>query len=295
MLEVVFSDSAKGSMRMAKCYDAEQMKAGPTAYFGEKPSAEMLEKMFAGKAVGGRLDEVVAIGFNLDVGDIAGAVDGEGRKAEFVRMLASVEFEEDEVNSFFEMQGEDVRRMVESAKQGEGIRVWRSKTAFAACGFAFVCDVLREMACDLWVVDLPVVWENDEGEIERISSWGEMRPGQFYRFLPLMQKVSRAEKISESELWRKLQVENADLRAVVNGRLVSVEDDFYDRFIEREMPEGEFLMARLIGTVLGKYALGISDGWVALRLRKMIAEGLLRVVDEGDLSHPYGKLLEKVN
>ena len=120
MLEVVFSDSAKGSMRMAKRYDAEQIKAGPTTYFGEKPSAEMLEKMFAGRAVGGRSDEVVVIGFNLDVGDIAGAVDGEGRKAEFVRMLARVEVEADEVDSFFEMQGEDVRRLVEYAEQGEG-------------------------------------------------------------------------------------------------------------------------------------------------------------------------------
>jgi hypothetical protein len=295
MLEVVFSDSAKGSMRMAKSYDAEQMKAGPTAYFGKKPSAEKLEKMFAGKAVGGRSDEVVAIGFNLDVGDIAGAVDGEGRKAEFVRMFASVEFEVDEVNSFFEMQGEDVRRMVESAKQGEGIRIWRSKTAFAACGFAFVCDVLREVACDLWVVDLPAVWENDEGEIERASGWGEMRPGQFYRFLPLMQKVSRAEKIAESDLWKKLQAENAALRAVVNGRLVSVETDFYDQFIKREIPEGEFLMGRLIGNVLGKYGLGISDGWIALRLKQMIEEGQLRVVAVRDEHHPYGKMLAKVN
>ena len=57
-----------------------------------------------------------------------------------------------------------------------------------------------------------------------------------------MQKVSRAEKIAESDLWRKLQAENAALRAVVNGRLVSVKADFYDQFIEREMPAGEFLM-----------------------------------------------------
>ena len=33
MLEVVFSDSAKGSMRMAKRYDAEQIKAGPNDLF----------------------------------------------------------------------------------------------------------------------------------------------------------------------------------------------------------------------------------------------------------------------
>ncbi len=294
MLEVVFSDSAKGSMRMAKRYDAEQMKTGPTAYFGEKPSAEMLEKMFAGKAVGGRSDEVVEIGFNLDVGDIAGAVDGEGRKAEFVRLLARVEVEADEVDSFFEMQGEDVRRLVEYAEQGEGIRIWRSRTAFAACGFAFVCDVLREVAGELWVVDMPAVWENDEGEIERTSGWGEMRPGQFYRFLPLMQKVSGVEKIAESDLWRKLQAENAALRAVVNGRLVSVEADFYDQFIEREMPAGEFLMGRLIGTVLGKYELGISDGWIALRLEQMIDEGWLRVVRVQDDAGPYGKTLTKV-
>ena len=46
--------------------------------------------------------------------------------------------------------------------------------------------------------------------------------------------------------------------------------------------------------MLGKYELGISDGWIALRLEQMIDEGRLRVVSVQDDAGPYGKTLTKV-
>jgi hypothetical protein len=40
MLEVVFSDSEKGSMRLAKSYDAEKMKGGAVGYiFRSSPNS----------------------------------------------------------------------------------------------------------------------------------------------------------------------------------------------------------------------------------------------------------------
>ena len=53
-------------------------------------------------------------------------------------------------------------------------------------------------------------------------------------------------------------------------------------------------MARFIGKLLGKYSLGISDSWYALRIDKMIEENKLVVVENRDSSHPYGKVLRKM-
>lgn len=93
MLEVVFSDSAKGAMKMAKNYSKESMIGGAVGYIGKKPSIKELEKKFEGEAIGGNSKDVVCIGFGLDIGDIACEIDSQ------------------------------------------------------ACGFAFLCDSLRNMEC----------------------------------------------------------------------------------------------------------------------------------------------------
>ena len=65
MLEVVFSDSEKGSMIVAKNYNAKTMVGGAIGYIGKKPTKAELEKHFEGQAVGGNSQDVVNIGFFL--------------------------------------------------------------------------------------------------------------------------------------------------------------------------------------------------------------------------------------
>ena len=125
------------------------------------------------------------------------------------------------------------------------------------------------------------------------TDWTEIHPGQLYKYLSLEREVSETEKQAQSQLWDDLKAENAPLRAVVNGRLISVPEDFYDHIITKNIPKGEFILARLIGTILLKYPLGLADGWYALRIQKMIAEEQLEMLADTDPSHPYGKLLRK--
>jgi len=51
-------------------------------------------------------------------------------------------------------------------------------------------------------------------------------------------------------------------------------------------------MARLIGNILGKYPLGISDRWYAKRINKMIEQGELVVVQKK--KETYSQVLKKV-
>ena len=82
--------------------------------------------------------------------------------------------------------------------------------------------------------------------------------------------------------WSQLQNENAPLRAMLNGKLQSVSEDIYDSFIFREIAEQpeQFKMALVIGNVLGKYQLGISDVWISSRIDKMIENGILDIIKD---------------
>lgn len=70
------------------------------------------------------------------------------------------------------------------------------------------------------------------------------------------------------------------MRAVVNGKVIGVPEDFYDHIIRKEIPDGEIVMGRLIANILGKYRLGIGDWWYAKRIKKMIEHGELVVVQK---------------
>lgn len=294
MLEVVFSDSVKASMRAAKNYDKKAWLGGAIGYVGRKPTKEELEKQFEGEAIGGDRNDVVCIGCNLDIGDIAGEFDGAERKDVFVWVYGFVRFEDSEIEQFFNAQREDFERLLSAAKNGKPIRAWKSNAPFCACAFAFLCDALLDIDCELSVVELPAYWETSENAMQSCNDWGELSPGQFYRFLPLERRVSAIEKHLQRDVWRTLMAENAPLRAMVNGRLISVPEDFYDHIILQNIPDGDFVMAQLIGAILGKHALGVGDGWYALRIKKMISENKLEVVGEKDASHPYGKILRGV-
>ena len=96
--------------------------------------------------------------------------------------------------------------------------------------------------------------------------------------------------------WEELQQENATLRAVLNGKLVSVPDSLYDIFILRELEkqEDEFNEAQLVGQVLGKYQLGIGDAWIALRIEQFIRDGLLIPITAPESDAPiYHRILQK--
>lgn len=265
MLEVVFSDSAKGSMYVAIKQDKENFY----------------------------IHEVVCIGLNFDIGDISGEIDGDERKKEFVRVFSSVKFKDEEIEQFFNMQSEDYDKLIRCAKSGESIRVWKSNAAFSACAYTFVCYTLKDVECDLREVTLPEFFEISHDTIKQCADWGEIAPDEFKQFIHLENKVSETEKKYQSNIWDSLKKENAPLRAVVNGKLISVCEDFYDHLIIRHIPKDNFVMARLIGTVLGKYQLGVGDGWYSLRINKMIEENKLEVVLRKDKSYPYSFVLRK--
>ncbi|HHV09018.1 MAG TPA: DUF1835 domain-containing protein [Clostridiales bacterium] len=300
MLEIVFSDSTKGSMKVAKKFNGKDVLGGAIGYIGDEPSEaefkEFLEnskKHWEGQAVGGSSTDVVYLGFAMDIGDISGEFDNVQRQAVYSKLWDRFGLADKERVWFFQEQRRDMEKLLEAADNGIPIRIWKSNAPYSACGFHFICHVLRNIDCSISVISLPEYKQESENEIVIYNSWMEVDAGKFYQFLPLERQLSRMEKWMYGDRWRDLIAENAPLRAVVNGRLISVPENFYDHIITGNLPEDNFVMGRFIGSLLGNYNLGVSDSWYALRIDQMIDEGKLTVVEDKDTSHPYRKLLSR--
>ena len=133
------------------------------------------------------------------------------------------------------------------------------------------------------------LWDyQDETTVRRYQGCGELGPGEWGKLLSLQQKGKPALVEACAQRWRALQKENAPLRIYLNGRLQSAPEDVYDSYILRELnaQKGEFLEARVIGMILGKYQLGIGDAWIAQRIQQFIKEGLFEVLTPPDPDGP---------
>jgi hypothetical protein len=296
MIEVLFGESEAGAMKMAKNYRKLNFENGPTAYFGKKPTKDEFEKMFDGKAVGGNSSEVICIPLVLDIGDINISIEDEYRKKLIFDMYTINGMVDNSTLEYFEDAWKrylnEIERLKDYANQGETIRLWYSDAPYSVCGFYYACNILREYNCKTYTIKLPQYRQISDNTMQFYTSWGEIDAGKFYKFLPLEKELSSCEIQFFASNWDELKEEKSNLRAAVNGKVIGVPEDFYDHLIRKEIPDGEFIMARLIGKILEKHPLGVGDWWYAKRINKMIEERELMVVQKK--KETYTQVLKKV-
>lgn len=311
MTEVVFSDSEKGSMKMGKRFSHEQNGAVSIAIIssdGSEPTKEEYDEALAqakerhaqeqreGKPLGGDSLDVLGLSFYLDMGDVSIPVTDISRKAMledllFVNRWDDMPDASESMNQYWQNSARDLDELLKRAKLGDEIRIWYSHAPYSMCGLYHTIYALKDCDCPVSAVALPRYLKIGTQEITPKSSWGEVTPGAFAHYLHLETEITPAVWQAITEEWQTLMEENAPMRVVINGRLHSANEDFYDSFIRREIPQDSFKIAQLIGKVLANNQLGIGDGLIAKRIQHMIDLGELRVVESN--SAFYATILSK--
>lgn len=318
MIEIVFSESACVSLKVAQHYGEGKYQDGPIWVIlnhadGSKPSKEEVEaaqreaKEKARLAwegatpLGGNTGDIYGFNLMLSVGDISENQPGIKRR-QTLEHLYSVypnDVGRQAAERIVKRAKEDLKRVQERTARGESLRIWYSNQPDEMCGLYWFMEQLKQWNVpgkQIAMVKLPE-WEADEkGNIVKKSNWGEVAPGEWQRYLALQKPVLPVFEQSFAAHWQELQGENAPLRATLNGQLISAPETLYDDFILREIAvEGEeFQEVKVIGRVIGKYQLGISDSWVAFRIEAMIREGKLEAVSGVAEDMPvYHRVLKK--
>lgn len=318
MIEIVFSDSACGGLKMAQHYGEGKYQGGCIGVIvshadGSRPTKEEVEAAQreaeekarlaweSATPLGGNLADIYGFNLVLSVGDISENQPGIKRKQTLEHLYSVYPNDEGRqaAQEILKRVNEDLKTVRERAAAGESLRIWYSNQPDEMCGLYWFMGQLNQWKVhggQVSIVKLPE-WETDEkGNIVRKCSWGEMAPEEWHRYLASQKPVLPVFIRSCASHWQELQGENAPLRAMLNGQLVSAPEKLYDDFILREIAaEGEeFQEAMIIGRVLGKYQLGIGDSWVALRIEEMIHAGKLEAVSAVAEDMPvYHRVLKK--
>lgn len=319
MLEVVFDDSAAGSLRQALVGRYKVAEEGTVLYYreeGEAPlSPEEEARLRAAERrwqqeeaqgwaeslpLPGQPGDILAFPLAHSVGEITEEGIGPQREAALRKGMGVCPALAAEVTQTLLARGKaSLEALLTRAGAGEAVRVWTGPGPDDACGLAWLAQTLRPLGLEkvsVTQVVLPDFWEEPDGTVVRWNSWGGMEPWMWGRLAQTGRRLPANVLRGLAGAWQDLQKENAPLRGVVNGRLVSLPEDGYDPFLRRVIAAqpAEFSAAQVVGTVLGKYQLGLGDGELACRLEAMVQRGeLQRVTRPGPEEPRYHCRLRK--
>lgn len=282
MIEVLFGESEAASMKVAKNTVVAGKTEGPISVWiaGKK------EPPKKGEWIEGTPDEVICLGFMMDIGNIKENVDSEYRKNLIYSMYAQdqwggnedVELELQKMGDFY---CNELQRLQEYLAEGEPIRVWYSDAPYSMCGFYYLCSILQKYENEIHTVKL-TKYRIGSQKLVFCQNWGDVAAEEFAGFLTYEQELSREEIRVNSILWSELREDNSPLRAVVNGKVLGVPEDFYDFLIWKNITKKPIKEARLIGNLLGKNQISISDLWYAKRIDFFIQQGKIAVIEDSE-------------
>lgn len=283
MIEILFGDSEAASMKVAKAKNKK----------GDWSAEAITKKKSFGGELTGTPGEVVCLGFMLDIGNIKEPADSLYRKELIYSMYAQNQWGQDEerdkeLKEAGEIYIGELSRLKKFLDNGETVRIWYSDAPYSRCGFYHLCRILEKYENEIRIVKLPeyVVRKNS---IIAYKNWGEVAPEEFGGFLSYEKKLSKEEVRMYAVLWSNLVEDNSPLRSVINGKVLSVLEDFYDFQIWRRLTERPVKEAGLIGDILGYAPISVSDWWYAKRIEYYIQHKKIRIIE--DSVNKYARMI----
>lgn len=261
--------------------------------FGENEAGCMREyisllrnKNYNNQEIVGKIDDVIFLGFLLDIGDINEEVDSLYRKkllcSRYEQELRG-EYEkiDEELRKLCNVYYEELNRLKSYLSTGESVRVWYSDCPYSLCGFYHLCSILENYNSKVFVVKLPE-YIYSKNCIISYNHWGEVAPEYFEKFLSYQKELSSLEIQVNAEVWNELKEDNSPLRALINGRIHGVPEDFYDFLLWKRITRKPEKQARVIGELLAFDRVGISDWWYTKRIDYYIQKGKIKVIEDSE-------------
>ena len=184
---------------------------------------------------------------------------------------------------------EEIKRRLDE-KNDEQVWLWMGQNQHDVCSYYWLISQLKEYQSRIFVLylnNLPFI--NEKGQIFYPTTLHEILPKEFLK----AKKLNRAVTLSEFEVdpdeWSKLKAENAMIRILEGGKkIVSKEDDFYDRDILANL-SNEFQKGnRAMSNILSKMKIKTGDVFLLWRMKKLSAEDKLEI--NGDTSKSWKDL-----
>jgi hypothetical protein len=160
--------------------------------------------------------------------------------------------------------------------------IWMGQNAHDVCGYYLILKYLKPFAGRIMVLymnNLPFL--NEKGGIFYPSHLHEILPKEFLKAKKLARPITGSEWEVDPEEWTRLLSGDGMLRLLEGGKkLVNRPIEFHDDEIFRAVPAEWQKLNKVIGHLLSKNKNGLTDSFIAWRLKGMVGEGKLEWQDD---------------
>ena len=295
MIELVFGESALATLKEAKSFKKGAVP-GAIATIGGRRGRKDKEPpkppRWTGASLDGNPKDVEALPLALDYGDISRSIPGLTGRQE---VLEELYFHPAGASkSIWETAKHALSRLEKAKITGEPVRAWVSRQSpEEMCGLHFLCSLMHGSSLPLSVVWIPHEISLREGELTRFRSTNEIDAKYFGAFADAFEEpLSDVQRSAYNAAWAEMCSENTPLRAIVNGRLRSVPESFYDFILLENMPGEDIRTAMLIGRTLTVLD-GVSDSILFRRVLELLRTGVLEEVSPATPDHPYSAIIKR--
>lgn len=247
MIEIFFSDSAAGEFKYSQLYDGDST-------------------------------DICSFPILLDFGKIKEGIFSAYRKNLYTEMFweayPALKESQDRMDDYFDGYAMQLQKLKEFLEQGKPIRIWVDRNPASQCAYHYICNILTEYIgkTEVFVVEMPLYLELGERMVS-YHSWGCMDSSELNNMLIHQRKLSDKEIMMMSMHWKKLVEEDSGLRAVINGKLVSVGANFYDDMILQYIGDKEMTEKEITGGFLEDSDFGLNYMLVVWIVKRLIQNG----------------------
>ncbi len=161
--------------------------------------------------------------------------------------------------------------------------IWSGASPRDKCGIRYVVNRLSKRGIPVWVIEAEEI-HLENGVRIKYRGVGEADEAAAKFFYGCRRFLEEAEYKELSADWKRLQKENSGLRALRDGILSSVPEDFYDNIILECAPVSEQIAAYTVGRsmdeVFERTGNAISDMQVFSRIRVLASEGRVKITHD---------------
>ena len=309
MLELVFDHSLAGAMRQAKGHPWGVTISQGVKFYVRTDDAEetppeswsepcTIKTDWNGEVLEGTAADVVPLSLGLHIGDLSGMEGADiSARMEVLRQLDDPweKISEPGWKKDWEQNLETLARLERAKGEGEPVRIWATAWCpHEVCGLYHACQLLGDAKGPVYWVCPPEEIVRKDGTLEVVHGLGQFPPETLGDLAAGAVELHPELRRLHANHWKELVKENAPLRAVVNGTVMSVPEDFYDFAVRRNLTEDEpKKMGSVIANTLQQVP-GIGDTWLYLRIMEMVGMGEVQIVEPATPDHPYSAKIRKV-
>ena len=166
-------------------------------------------------------------------------------------------------------------------KMGEDIRLWLDNSAADRCNLYWFCDYVKSYNNKIYVVLCPEMeLSNFENKFVEKTKWAAFTNISYMAaFAKTATELSKTEINMYSEIWQKLVKQNAPLRILIDNKIISTTEDFFDKSILNYIRHEPKPQVTIIGDFLADWYCA-DYSFISERIEFLLKQKVIEIVDD---------------